>query len=93
MDKKRNSKEIAADITMVRENLKNTFSILEKYVSPINKPMRKVTRGLGLGGSYFFTAKGNLKFNRVIAAATAGIGLIKIFTRSRKADLDRHFRD
>jgi hypothetical protein len=80
MGKKRNSKVIAAEISATRENLTNTVSDLNRYV----KPMNLVTRGMGLGSSFFVTEKGNLKVERIIAAAAAGLGLIGIFSRSRK---------
>lgn len=80
MGKNRTSAVIAAEISATRENLTNTVSDLNKYL----KPMNMVTRGMGLGSSFFVTEKGNLKVDRVIAAATAGLGLIGIFSRSRK---------
>lgn len=80
MGKKRTSAVIAAEIAATRDNLTNTVSDLNKYV----KPMNMVTRGMGLGSSFFVTEEGNLKVERVIAAATAGLGLVGIFSRSRK---------
>ena len=80
MGKKRNAAVIAADIAATRKNLTNTVSDLNKYLKPINM----VARGMGLGSSFFVTEEGNLKVERVVAAATAGLGLVGIFSRSRK---------
>ena len=80
MSNKRNAKTIAAEIAATRENLIKTVASLDSYV----KPMNLVTRGLGLGSSFFVTEKGNLKVERVIAAAAAGLGLAGLFSRSRK---------
>ena len=80
MSNKRNAKTIAAEISATRENLIKTVADLDRYV----KPMNLVTRGLGLGSSFFVTEKGNLKVERVIAAAAAGLGLVGLFSRSRK---------
>lgn len=85
MGKKRNSKVIAAEISATRENLTNTVSDLNRYV----KPMNMVTRGMGLGSSFFVTEKGNLKVERIIAAAAAGLGLIGIFRAPEKINLPR----
>lgn len=78
--KKRTAAVIAAEIAATRENLKNTVSDLNKYLKPINM----VARSMGLGSSFFITEEGNLKVERVIAAASAGLGLVGIFSRSRK---------
>lgn len=80
MSSKRNAKTIAAEIAATRENLVKTVAKLDSYV----KPMNLVTRGLGLGGSFFVTEKGNLKVERVIAAVAGGLGLVGLFSRSRK---------
>lgn len=80
MGKKRSFAVIAAEISATRENLKNTVSDLNKYL----KPMNMVVRAMGLGSSFFVTEEGNLKVERLIAAATAGLGLAGIFSRSRK---------
>ena len=80
MGKKRTAAVIAAEIAATRKNLTNTVSDLNKYLKPINM----VVRGMGLGSSFFITEEGNLKVERVIAAASAGLGLVGIFSRSRK---------
>ena len=80
MTNKRNAKTIAAEIAATRENLIKTVANLDRYV----KPMNMVTRGLGLGSSFFVTEKGKLKVERVIAAAAAGFGLVGLFSRNRK---------
>lgn len=80
MGKKRNADAIAAEIKASREHLSKTVSDINRYV----KPMNMVTRGMGLGNSFLINEKGNLKVERIIAIAAAGLGLVGIFSRSRK---------
>ena len=80
MGKKRTAEAISAELSATRENLSKTVSELDRFL----KPMNFVTRGLGLGNSFFVSEKGNLKVERIIAVAAAGIGLVGLFSRSRK---------
>jgi hypothetical protein len=80
MGKKRSSAVIAAEIKASREHLSKTVADLNGYV----KPMNMVSQGMGLGNSFFINEKGNLRVERIIALAAAGLALVGIFSRSRK---------
>jgi len=80
MSNKRNAEAIAAEIKASREHLSKTVADLNGYA----KPMYMVSQGMGLGSSFFINEKGNLRVERIIAIAAAGLALVGLFSRSRK---------
>jgi hypothetical protein len=78
--KKRNADVIAAEISATCQNLTKTVSDLEDYVKPANI----ATRGLDAATGFFVDDNGDIRLERAIAAAAAGIALIGLLSRSKK---------
>ena len=78
--KKRNADVIAAEISATCQNLTQTVSDLEDYVKPANI----ATRGLDAATGFFVDENGDIRLERAIAAAAAGIALIGLLSRSKK---------
>jgi hypothetical protein len=71
---------IAAEIEATCQNISANVASLEKLA----RPAKFAARGLGSAGAFFLDEKGEIRRDRVISVAAAGIGLFSVLTRSRK---------
>ncbi len=78
--KKRSADAIAAEIEATCLNITSNVAALEKLA----KPAKFAARGLGSAGAFFLDEKGEIRRDRVVSVAAAGIGLFSLLTRSRK---------
>lgn len=78
--KKRTADEIVAEIEATCLNITTNVASLEKLA----KPAAFAARGLGSAGAFFLDEEGQIRRDRVITVATAGIGLIGLLKRSGK---------
>ena len=78
--KKRTADVIAAEIEATCLNITANVAALEKYVKPANL----AANSLGSVGAFFLDKDGELRIDRVVAVASASIGLIGLLSRSRK---------
>lgn len=78
--KKRSSDVIAAEIEATCLNITSNIAALEKFA----KPAKFAARGLGSAGAFLLNKDGEIRKDRVLAMAVAGIGLFGMVTRSRK---------
>jgi len=78
--KKRSADVIAAEIEATCLNITSNVASLEKYVKPANL----AAKSLGSVGAFFLDKDGELRIDRVVAVASAGMGLIGLLSRSRK---------
>lgn len=78
--KKRSADVIAAEIEATCQNITANVASLEKLA----KPAKFAARGLGSAGAFFLDKEGEIRRERVVAIAAAGIGLFGFLTRSRK---------
>lgn len=78
--KKRTADDIVAEIEATCLNITTNVAALEKLA----KPAAFAARGLGSAGAFFLNEDGQIRRDRVITVATAGIGLIGLLKRSGK---------
>jgi len=78
--KKRTADQIVAEIEATCLNISSNIASLEKLA----KPAKFAARGLGTAGAFFLDEDGEIRRERVITVATAGIGLLGLLKRSRK---------
>lgn len=78
--KKRSADAIAAEIEATCLNITSNVASLEKFVKPANL----AAKSLGSVGAFFLDKDGQLRIDRVITVASAGMGLVGLFSRSRK---------
>lgn len=78
--KKRSADAIAAEIEATCLNISSNVASLERLA----KPAKFAARGLGSASAFLLDKDGEIRRERVIAIAAAGIGLFGLFTRSRK---------
>jgi hypothetical protein len=78
--KKRTADQIVAEIEATCLNISANIASLEKLA----KPAKFAARGLGTAGAFFLDEDGEIRRERVITVATAGIGLLGLLKRSRK---------
>lgn len=78
--KKRSTDVIAAEIEATCLNITSTVASLERLA----KPAKFAARGLGSVGAFLLDKDGELRKERVVTIAVAGIGLFGLLTRSRK---------
>jgi hypothetical protein len=78
--KKRTADQIVAEIEATCLNISANVASLEKLA----KPAKFAARGLGTAGAFFLDEDGEIRRERVITVATAGIGLLGLLKRSRK---------
>jgi hypothetical protein len=78
--KKRSADVIAAEIEATCLNITSNVASLEKYVKPANL----AAKSLGTAGAFFLDEDGELRVDRVVAVSAAVVGLLGLFSRSRK---------
>jgi hypothetical protein len=78
--KKRTADVIAAEIEATCQNITSNVASLEAMVKPANL----AAKGLGSAGAFFLDDDGQIRADRVVAVAGAGIGLVGLLSRSRK---------
>jgi hypothetical protein len=78
--KKRSADVIAAEIEATCLNITSNVASLEKYVKPANL----AAKSLGTAGAFFLDEDGELRVDRVVAVSVAVVGLLGLFSRSRK---------
>jgi hypothetical protein len=78
--KKRSADVIAAEIEATCLNITSNVASLEKYVKPANL----AAKSLGTAGAFFLDEEGELRVDRVVAVSVAVVGLLGLFSRSRK---------
>lgn len=78
--KKRSADAIAAEIEATCLNISSNVASLERLA----KPAKFAARGLGSAGAFLLDNDGEIRRERIIAIAAAGIGLFGLLTRSRK---------
>ena len=80
MGKKRTADVIAAEIEATCADITSNVASLEKYVKPANL----AAKSLGSVGAFFLDKDGQLRIDRVVTVASAGMGLVGLLSRSRK---------
>jgi hypothetical protein len=78
--KKRSADVIAAEIEATCLNITSNVAALEKY----SKPANLIAKSLGTAGAFFLDEDGELRVDRVVAVSVAVVGLLGLFSRSRK---------
>ncbi len=78
--KKRSADVIAAEIEATCLNITSNVASLEKYIKPANL----AAKSLGTAGAFFLDEDGELRVDRVVAVSVAVVGLLGLFSRSRK---------
>jgi hypothetical protein len=71
--------EIAAEISQTRERILATVASIQEYAKPENV----AGRGLEKAKSFFVTAEGKARPERIAIAAAAVVGLIGLLSRDR----------
>lgn len=80
MGKKRTADVIAAEIEATCLDITANVASLQKFAKPVNL----AAKSLGSAGTFFLSKEGEVRMERVAAAAAAGIGLLGLLSRSRK---------
>jgi len=78
--KKRTADDIVADIEATCLRINENVASLERLA----KPAAFAARGLGSAGAFFLDDEGQIRRDRVITVAAAGIGLFGLLKRSGK---------
>ena len=78
--KKRTADVIAAEIEATCLNITSNVASLERYVKPANL----AAKSMGTAGAFFLDDDGEIRTERVVAVAAAGIGILGLISRSRK---------
>ena len=78
--KKRTADDIVAEIEATCQRINANVVSLEKLA----KPAAFAARGLGSAGAFFLDEEGQIRRDRVITVAIAGIGLFGLLKRSGK---------
>jgi hypothetical protein len=71
--------QIEAELQAARESLTQTAGSISDYVRPANV----AARGLGKATQFFVNESGDVRPERVLAAAAAAIGLLGLLSRDR----------
>ena len=77
--RKRSVSQIEAELQAARDSLTQTAGSISNYVRPANM----AARGLGKATQFFVNEAGEVRPERVLAAAAAAIGLLGFLTRDR----------